>query len=51
MNNNQKIITLLDQMIEYNIYQDIKNEEKDGENWNLYHLKLLKELILNEKEK
>jgi hypothetical protein len=49
MNNDQKIISLLDQMIAYNIYQDIDNEEKDGENWNLHHLKLLKELILNEK--
>jgi len=50
MKNNQQILDLLEQIIQYNIYQDLKNKQYDGENWNVYHLKLLKNLIIsNEK--
>jgi hypothetical protein len=51
MKNNKQINQLIDQIIEYNIYQDIKKDKEFhyGESWNVYHLKILKELI-NEKE-
>lgn len=46
-----KINNLLDQIIEYNIYQDLLTKEKNdtGESWNVHYLKLLKKII-NEKE-
>jgi hypothetical protein len=44
-----KIINLLDQILEKNIYDDAKNniENKPGDSWNVFHLKLLRELIIN----
>jgi len=49
-----KIYTLLDQIIEKNIWQDNLNKTKDdtGDNWDVYHLKLLRKLLEEyEKEK
>lgn len=47
--NHQKILELINQMISYNMYMDIKeNNQNIGENWNVFHLKMLKELIQNE---
>jgi len=45
-----KIIYLLDQIIEKNIWEDslTKKSGETGDNWNVHHLKLLKSLILNE---
>jgi len=53
MNNDIKIINLLNQIIEYNVYQDLLNkDQKDtGDTWNVHHLKLLKQLINENKEK
>jgi glycosyltransferase involved in cell wall biosynthesis len=44
---------LLNQIIEYNVYQDLLNkDQKDtGDTWNVHHLKLLKQLINENKEK
>lgn len=44
-----RILNLLDQILEKNIYEDMKSntENKPGDNWNVFHLKLLKELIIN----
>lgn len=44
-----QIINLLDQIIEKNIYDDFKQntQNKPGESWNVFYLKLLKKLILN----
>ena len=41
-------INLLDQIIEKNIYDDLKSkkQEETGENWNIFHLKLLKDLLI-----
>jgi hypothetical protein len=49
----QKIINLLNQIIEYNLYQDLleKDPTETGDSWNVYHLKLLKQLINENKEK
>lgn len=42
-----KIIAFLDQIIEKNMYDDLKNiKDKGGESWNVFHLKLLKQMIL-----
>jgi len=51
-----KILFLLDQIIEKNVWEDslTKKPEETGDNWNVHHLKLLKSLIFeykNEKEK
>jgi hypothetical protein len=53
MNNYQKIINLLNQIIEYNVYQDLleKDSKDTGDNWNVHHLKLLKKLINETEEK
>jgi hypothetical protein len=46
-----KVINLLDQIIEKNIYDDLKNnKDKAGESWNIFHLKLLKKTILEERK-
>ena len=54
MNNDIKINNLLNQIIEYNVYQDLleKDSKETGDSWNVHHLKLLKQLINeNQKEK
>ena len=45
-----KILFLLDQIIEKNIWEDNLTKDKDatGDNWNIHHLKLLKEIIIEE---
>jgi len=45
-----KILHLLDQMIEKNVWEDslTKSKEETGDNWNVYHLKLIKSLIVEE---
>lgn len=42
-----KILNLLDQVIQYNIYLDNKTKKdiENGESFTVYHLKLLKTLI------
>lgn len=42
-----KILNLLNQIIEYNVYQDLltKDDKYTGDTWNIHHLKLLKQLI------
>jgi hypothetical protein len=42
-----KILNLLNQIIEYNVYQDLltKDNKDTGDTWNVHHLKLLKRLI------
>ena len=47
MNNYNKVINLLNQIIEYNTYKDLleKDPTETGDNWNLYHLKILRDLI------
>jgi hypothetical protein len=42
-----KILNLLNQIIEYNVYQDLltKDKKDTGDTWNVHHLKLLKQLI------
>lgn len=50
----EKIYTLLDQIIEKNIWEDNMSKDKDatGDNWDVYHLKLLRTLLEEyEKEK
>jgi len=50
----EKIYTLLDQIIEKNIWEDNMSKDKDatGDNWDVYHLKLLRTLLEQyEKEK
>jgi hypothetical protein len=50
--NYQKILELINQMISYNMYMDIKeNSQNIGENWNVFHLKMLKALIQDEEVK
>jgi hypothetical protein len=53
MNNNIKIINLLNQIIEYNVYQDLlnKDQKETGDTWNVHHLKLLRNLINENQEK
>ena len=45
-----KILFLLDQIIEKNIWEDnlIKDKDATGDNWDVHHLKLLKEIIIEE---
>ena len=47
MENYQKIISLLDQIIEYNYIKDQleKDSQETGLDWNTHYLKLLKDLI------
>jgi hypothetical protein len=42
-----KVINLLDQIIEKNIIDDfnIKKDNEAGESWNVFHLKLLKKMV------
>lgn len=50
----EKIYTLLDQIIEKNIWEDnmTKAKEATGDNWNVHHLKMLREFLEQyEKEK
>jgi len=50
----EKIYTLLDQIIEKNIWEDNMSKDKDatGDNWDVHHLKLLRTLLEEyEKEK
>jgi hypothetical protein len=53
MNNYKNIINLVNQIIEYNIYQDLleKDPKDTGDSWNVHHLKLLKKLINENEEK
>ena len=48
MNRLKESINLLDQIIEKNIYDDLKlkKHEETGENWNIFHLKLLREILI-----
>lgn len=46
MNNKEKAINLLEQIIEKNQFDDIQNKQI-GESWNTYHLKILLELLKN----
>lgn len=43
------ILRLLDQIIEKKIYDDISSRKpediKDGDNWDVFHLKLLKSML------
>jgi len=50
----EKIYTLLDQIIEKNIWEDnmTKSKETTGDNWNVHHLKMLRDFLEQyEKEK
>lgn len=50
----EKIYTLLDQIIEKNLWEDNMTKAKDatGDNWDVHHLKLLRTLLEEyEKEK
>jgi hypothetical protein len=42
-----KAINLLNQIIEKNVWEDSlsKKDDETGENWNVYHLTLLKSLL------
>jgi hypothetical protein len=42
-----KILILLNQIIEKNVYYDLLNKEKTdtGDSWDVHHLKLLRDLI------
>ena len=53
MKNYKTIITLLNQIIEYNVYQDllIKDQKDTGDTWNVHHLKILRNLINENQEK
>jgi hypothetical protein len=44
-----KITSLIDQIIEKNLWEDSisKKDSQNGDSWNVYHLKLLKDLIIN----
>lgn len=44
MNNTQKAIKLLEQIIEKNQFDDFEGKQI-GESWNTYHLKLLLDLL------
>jgi hypothetical protein len=52
MKNYKTVITLLNQIIEYNYLKDQLNKEKEetGLDWNTHHLKLLKDLITENEE-
>jgi len=43
-----KITSLIDQIIEKNLWEDSisKKDGQNGDSWNVYHLKLLKDLIV-----
>ena len=47
MDKYNQIISLLEQIIEKNVYYDnlSKSENDTGDNWDVHHLKLLKTLI------
>jgi len=47
MEKQKQIIHLLNQIIEASLFQDLIDNGKkmDGETWQVYHLRLLKELI------
>jgi hypothetical protein len=47
MDKYNQIISLLEQIIEKNVYYDNLNKTKNdtGDNWDVHHLKLLKTLI------
>jgi len=47
MNKYTQIMSLLDQIIEKNVYYDnlSKGKNDTGDNWDVHHLKLLKGLI------
>jgi len=47
MDKYNKIISLLEQIIEKNVYYDNLSKDKNdtGDNWDVHHLKLLKTLI------
>jgi hypothetical protein len=47
MDKYNRIISLLEQIIEKNVYYDNLNKTKNdtGDNWDVHHLKLLKTLI------
>jgi hypothetical protein len=47
MKNYTQVLNLLTQIIEYNVYQDLlnKNSKETGDSWNVHHLRLLKDLI------
>jgi hypothetical protein len=49
----EKIISLLDQIIEYNFRKDslTKKELDSGDSWNVHHLNLLKKLIEEDNSK
>jgi hypothetical protein len=49
--NLDKALQLLDQVIEKNLYDDYKKNkgEKPGQSWDVYHLNLLKELLIKVK--
>jgi hypothetical protein len=53
MNHYTNIKNLLNQIIEYNVYQDLlqKDPKETGDNWNVHHLKLLRKLINETEEK
>ena len=44
------ILSLIDQMIEKNQWEDNLNKKPNetGDNWNVYYLKLLKSMIIEE---
>jgi len=44
MNNKEKAIKLLEQIIEKNQFDDFQNKQV-GESWNTYHLKILLDLL------
>jgi hypothetical protein len=47
------ILSLIDQMIEKNQWEDNLNKKPNetGDNWNVYYLKLLKSMIIEESNK
>jgi hypothetical protein len=52
MKNYNQVLNLLTQIIEYNVYKDFIEKKKNdtGDNWNVHHLKLLKDLINENKD-
>jgi hypothetical protein len=47
MKNYAQVLNLLNQILEYNVYKDLLEKEKNdtGDNWTIHHLKVLKDLI------
>lgn len=47
MNKQEKILNLINQLIEKSLYEDILENGKleDGDSWEVHHLRLLKNLI------